>query len=101
MGDGLGGVIEFLKHIPIGNSVVTDGLPEVPSKGLHDGEEYASVGGLDGVALHEVERTVRIGLIVDVEAVEVHHLQQGPPGDISLLDAVDVSADRVALVDNV
>ena len=71
------------------------------AKGFDDGEEDAPVAGVDGVALHEVEVAVGVGFVVGVEAVEVHDLEECLAGDVAFLDAVDVGADGVALVDDV
>ena len=90
-----------MEGVSVGDGVVADGFTQVCAKGLDDGEEDAPVAGVDGVAFYEVEVAVGVGFVVGVEAVEVHDLEEGFAGDVAFLDAVDVGADGVALVDDV
>ena len=42
----------------------------------HRKDDFA-VGGLDGVALDVVEKSVGIRFLIGVDAVEIHHLKEG------------------------
>ena len=77
LGDGLGGVVELLEHVLIGHPVVAYHPAQMLAEGLDDGEDDAARRGLHGVALHIVVKAVGVGVLLGVEAVEVHQLQQG------------------------
>ena len=44
------------------------------AEGLDDGEDDAARRGLHGVALHVVVEAVGVGILLGIEAVEVHEL---------------------------
>ena len=63
---------------------------------LCHGEIDASLA--DGVVLHEVELTVRVGSVVIVQTVEVHGLQQGGALQLLFGQVGDIDTAGVALV---
>ena len=47
------------------------------AEGLDDGEDDAARRGLHGVALDVVLEAVGVGILLGIEAVEVHELEEG------------------------
>ncbi len=75
-----------------------DGCLQVRAERLYDREDDASRRRQYGVARHVVEDTVGVGLLVVVEPVEVHHLQEGLLLDVAHRQVGGVGTGRVVLV---
>ena len=98
LGNGLGGVVELLKHILVRHGIVAYGLAQVGTEGLYHGEDDAARRGLHGVTLDVVVEAVGVGVLLGVETVEVHHLQEGLALQVGLGQVGEVGAGAVALV---
>ena len=77
LGDSLGGVIELVVAVLVGQVFITEFLAQPVTERLCNGEDDMTCLGDDGIAFDEVEPAVRIGLLVVIQSVEVEHLQQG------------------------
>ena len=96
LGHGLGGVVECVEAVLVGDGVVAYPLPEVVAEGFCHGEDDASLA--DGVALDVVELSVGVGAVVVVQAVEVHGAQQGCGFELCLREVGLIDACGVVLV---
>ena len=65
---------------------------------LYNRKYYLAGGGIDGVALYEVEEPVGVSLLVGIDAVEIHHLQQRQIVQPGHRQIVDLCARGVAEV---
>ena len=79
-------VIEFGVDILLGDVIIPELTAQVLTERFGNREDDLTGRGLDGVILDVVKATVDIGLLVGIEAVEVHHLQQGYTVDITCRD---------------
>ena len=100
LGDGLGGVVELLEHVLIGHGIVAYHPAQVLAEGLDDGEDDAARRGLHGVALDVVVEAVGVGILLGVEAVEVHELEESLTLQVGLGQVGEVGAGAVALILN-
>ena len=98
LGDGLGGVVELLEHVLVGHPVVAYHATQVLAEGLDDGEDDAARRGLHGVALDVVVEAVGVGILLGVEAVEVHELEESLTLQVGLGQVGEVGAGAVALI---
>ena len=75
LGHGLRAVVEFGEAVAFGRLVVAYPSAQMFAEGLSHGEVDAAL--VDGVAFYEVELSVGVCLVVIVQSVQVHGLQQG------------------------
>ena len=99
LGHGLGRVVQLVEAVLVGQrakSFLLQVAAQVVAERLCRGQEDAAI--VHGVALHEVELPVGVGLLVVVQAVQAHHLQQSGRLQRLLRQVVQVGARGVALV---
>ena len=94
-GDYQRGVVQLFVDIFLRQHGVVDFPLQVAAERLCHGEDNLAVGGIDGVPLDEVEESVGVALLVGVDAVEVHHLQQRSVRHRSDGEVVDEGAGGV------
>ena len=92
------GVVEFVVAVFVGYGIVADLLSKPVAEWFHNWEDDASLAWLHGVVLYEVELSVWIWLVVVVQAVQVHHLQQRGLLPWLFRQIVQVHTRRVAQV---
>ena len=90
-GNGLCRVVELLIAIVVRHAVASDFFAQMAAEGFGGREEHHAIACEDRIALHEVEIAVRVGLVVVVQAVQVHQREQSfifQPrlGDIGKID---------------
>ena len=98
------GVVELLKHVLlylfVRQSSASQCVSHSLAKGFGGGEEDASI--LHGVALHKVELGIRAHLVVGIQTVAAHHLDErflgSRCGREGLGQVVQIHACRVALI---
>ena len=95
---GLGRVIQLLKHILVGHRIVADYLAQVRTEGLDHGEDDTSRVRLHRVSLHIVVESVRVGILLRIQAVQVHQLQQRLALQVTLRQVGQVRTRAVALI---
>jgi valyl-tRNA synthetase len=70
-------VVKFVVAVFVGQGVAAQLLTQPVAERLYYREDDTARRSLDGVAFDEVELTIGIGLLIVVQTVEVHHLQDG------------------------
>ena len=100
LGYGLCRVVEFIEHVfvglRIGEATGNQLLSQIVAEGLCRRQEDAPVA--HGIALDEVEVTVRVYLIIIIKAVTAQHLQQGAFLHPRIGNIGQIDACRIALV---
>ena len=91
-----GRIVELLIDVWFGEGRVADLLLEVRAEGLGDGEDDSTVGRLHGIPLDIVELTIGVRLLVGVNTVEVHHLQEGLAVGIAYREVGDLRTGGIA-----
>ncbi len=71
------GIIKLLEDVLGSESRVPYFLFEMAAKRFGHRKDDFAVGGLDGVAIDVVEKSVGIRFLIGVDAVEIHHLKEG------------------------
>ena len=96
---GLRRIIEFGEYIFLSFSLRKPAIDklfsQIVTEGLCRGQEHSTVA--HGIALHIIEVSVRVGLVVIVQTVATQHLQQRPILHALIGDVCQVNARRVAL----
>ena len=95
---GAGGVVEGLELIFLGHDGVAQYFVEVAAEGFHAGEEDASLRAVNGVAFHEVEVSVRVQVVLVVQAVQAQKADERLVLELLFGQVVEVNARRVAQV---
>ena len=87
-----------LSHQP---RVITQLLSQVTTERLQHGEDDATVRRIYRQSLNKIELTVRRGVILRIQTVQVHHAHQLLTLDRTLVQILHVGADRVVAVHDV
>ena len=96
------GVVQFLVAIFADQArVIAQRGSQVFAEGLEYREDDLTTGRVYGEAFQEVESSVRVGVVLRVQAVEVHHADELLALDGSFVEVLYVCSDRVVAVGDV
>ncbi|OPZ27685.1 MAG: hypothetical protein BWZ00_01430 [Bacteroidetes bacterium ADurb.BinA174] len=70
-------------------------------EGFHHGENYTSIVGHNGIAVDKIENSIGIGIIFQVQVIQIHHFQQQLVADFVFGNVIQINTCSIALVSDI